>query len=47
MNSPLPNRFRQRILAREQLIGYWLSLASHITAEVAGMADFDWLLLDA
>ncbi len=47
MDSPLPNRFRQRILAREQLIGFWLSLASHITAEVAGMADFDWLLLDA
>ena len=44
--SPLPNLFRQRVLARERLIGFWMSLASHITAEVAGMAGYDWLLLD-
>ncbi|CAB3844206.1 5-keto-4-deoxy-D-glucarate aldolase [Achromobacter dolens] len=46
MTSPLPNRFRQRILARERLIGFWMCMSSHITAEVAGLADFDWLLLD-
>ena len=46
MNSPLPNRFRQRILARERLIGFWMCMSSHITAELVGLADFDWLLLD-
>jgi 2-dehydro-3-deoxyglucarate aldolase len=50
MTSPytaLPNRFRQRLLAGEPLIGCWLSLASPITTEVVGVAGFDWLLLDA
>ena len=42
-----PNDFRRRLLARERLIGCWLSLASPITAEVMGLAGFDWLLLDA
>lgn len=46
MNSPIPNRFRQRILARERVIGFWMSMASHITAELAGLAGYDWLLLD-
>ena len=45
--TPIPNRFRERLLAREKLIGCWLSLASHITTEVVGVAGFDWLLLDA
>jgi 2-dehydro-3-deoxyglucarate aldolase len=46
MINTLPNRFRQRILARERLIGFWLSMASHITAELSGLAGYDWLLLD-
>jgi 2-dehydro-3-deoxyglucarate aldolase len=41
-----PNSFRQRLLARETLIGCWCSLASPITTEVLGVAGFDWLLLD-
>lgn len=45
--SPFPNRFRQSLLAREQLIGCWCSLGSPITTEVLGVAGFDWLLLDA
>lgn len=45
--SPIPNRFRQRLLSGERLIGCWLSLASPITTEVVGVAGFDWLLLDA
>ncbi len=45
--TALPNQFRQRLLARERLIGCWLSLASPITSEVLGVAGFDWLLLDA
>lgn len=46
MNSPLPNRFRQQILARERLIGFWMCMSSHITAELAGLANYDWLLVD-
>ena len=41
-----PNSFRQRLLARETLIGCWCSLANPITTEVLGVAGFDWLLLD-
>jgi 2-dehydro-3-deoxyglucarate aldolase len=50
MNQPysaFPNRFRQQLLARERLIGCWLSLGSPISTEVVGVAGFDWLLLDA
>src|SRR5690606_16317429 len=36
MNSPLPNAFRQSILARRRQIGCWLSLANPITADIAG-----------
>ncbi|MDQ2928929.1 MAG: 2-dehydro-3-deoxyglucarate aldolase [Pseudomonadota bacterium] len=43
---PYPNSFRQRLLARETLIGCWCSLANPITTEVLGVAGFDWLLLD-
>lgn len=44
---PVPNAFRQALIARQPLIGCWVSLASPITAEVLGLAGFDWLLLDA
>jgi 2-dehydro-3-deoxyglucarate aldolase len=50
MSTPytaFPNSFRRRLLARERLIGCWLSLGSPITTEVVGTAGFDWLLLDA
>jgi 2-dehydro-3-deoxyglucarate aldolase len=43
---PLPNRFRRALLAREQLIGCWASLASPISTEVLGYSGFDWLLID-
>ncbi len=46
-NAPIPNRFRQKLAARERLIGCWASLGSPITTEVLGVAGFDWLLLDA
>ena len=42
----IPNGFRRDLLAGKQLIGCWSSLASPITAEVLGLAGFDWLLLD-
>lgn len=44
--QPVPNQFRQDLLARKLLVGCWTSLASPITAEVLGLAGFDWLLLD-
>lgn len=45
-NPPIPNRFRQALLARERLIGCWASLSSPISTEVLGYAGFDWLLID-
>jgi 2-dehydro-3-deoxyglucarate aldolase len=43
---PFPNQFKQDLLAGKRLIGCWASLASPITAEVLGVAGFDWILLD-
>ncbi len=45
--TPLPNRFRQDLLAGRRLVGCWSSLGSPITIEILGLAGFDWLLLDA
>ena len=41
-----PNAFKRSLLGGQPLIGCWASLASPITAEVLGVAGFDWLLLD-
>jgi 2-keto-3-deoxy-L-rhamnonate aldolase RhmA len=38
--------FRARVLAGEFLTGFWLNLGSPFTAEMAGRAGFDWVLLD-
>jgi len=38
--------FRVRVLAREFLTGFWLNLGSSVTAEMAGLAGFDWVMLD-
>ncbi|MDB6126332.1 MAG: hypothetical protein JWM35_228 [Verrucomicrobia bacterium] len=40
------NVFRSRVLAREWLAGTWLNLGSPVTAELAGLAGFDWVLVD-
>ena len=45
--SAFPNTFRQDVVARKRLIGCWSQLASPITAEVLGLAGFDWILLDS
>lgn len=42
----LPPDFRQRVLAREWLAGTFLNLGSPMTVEIAGLAGFDWLLID-
>jgi 2-dehydro-3-deoxyglucarate aldolase len=45
--NPLPNQFRKDLLAGKPLIGCWSSLGSPITIEILGLAEFDWILLDA
>ena len=45
-HSPFPNAFRRDLRAGRRLIGCWASLTSPITAEILGLAGFDWLLLD-
>jgi 4-hydroxy-2-oxoheptanedioate aldolase len=42
----LPPDFRRRVLAREWLTGTFLNLGSPMTVEVAGLAGFDWILID-
>ena len=42
----IPNQFRDDLRAGKRLIGCWSSLASPITAEILGLAGFDWLLFD-
>ena len=41
-----PNSFKRDLLAGKKLIGCWSSLSNAITAEVLGLAGFDWILLD-
>jgi 2-dehydro-3-deoxyglucarate aldolase len=41
-----PNSFKRDINAGKRLIGCWCSLANANTAEVLGLAGFDWLLVD-
>jgi 4-hydroxy-2-oxoheptanedioate aldolase len=38
--------FRERVLAGELLAGTFINLGSSLTAEIAGRAGFDWLMLD-
>lgn len=38
---------RQRVLSGDFVAGTWLSLASPVAAEIAGLCGFDWALLDA
>lgn len=45
-NTAVINSFRQRILNRERLIGFWSLMTSTVTVEIAGLTDFDWLVLD-
>ncbi len=42
----IPNLFRQKINAKEQLIGLWLSTTNPLIAEMAGMTGYEWLVLD-
>lgn len=42
----MSNAFRQKLLQRERLIGFWSSMTNSTTVEIAGLAGYDWLLLD-
>jgi 4-hydroxy-2-oxoheptanedioate aldolase len=42
----LSGKFRARVLAREWLTGTFINLGSPVTAEIAGNAGYDWLILD-
>ena len=37
---------RKRVQNNEILLGTWLNLGSSLTAEMAGMAGFDWVVID-
>lgn len=41
------NRFKQRLLAGEQLHGLWTVLGDGYVAELLGGCGYDWLLIDA
>jgi 4-hydroxy-2-oxoheptanedioate aldolase len=45
MPAPV-NELKKRLLAGEQTIGCWLTLADSYAAEIAGRAGFDWCLVD-
>lgn len=44
--SSLHNGFRARLLARDWVAGTFINLGSPLTAEIAGRAGFDWLMID-
>lgn len=46
VSSSMWNTFRQRLHGRERLIGFWSSMTNSTTVEIAGLAGYDWLLLD-
>jgi 4-hydroxy-2-oxoheptanedioate aldolase len=46
-DMPAPvNQFKAALKAGRPQIGFWLALTNAYTAEIAGGAGFDWLLLD-
>lgn len=44
--ATIPNQLRQKLHAKERLIGCWSALSNPISTEILGMAGFDWILLD-
>ena len=45
MNTPT-NLFKQALQNQRPQIGLWMGLASAYTAEICGLAGFDWLVID-
>jgi 2-keto-3-deoxy-L-rhamnonate aldolase RhmA len=42
----MSDNFRTRVLSREHLYGAFVNLGSSVTAEIMGLAGFDWLVID-
>ena len=42
----MANSLKGRLSKGECVFGTWLSLGSHMTAEVVGTAGFDWVVID-
>ena len=41
-----PNPFRHAIANGDKQVGFWISLASNVAAEVSAHAGFDWVIVD-
>jgi 4-hydroxy-2-oxoheptanedioate aldolase len=46
MSGAVPSRLRARLQTRETVIGSFVNLGTSITAEIMGIAGFDWLVID-
>jgi 4-hydroxy-2-oxoheptanedioate aldolase len=46
VSGAAPLGFRARLQAREVVLGSFVNLGSSLTAEIMGIAGFDWLVLD-
>jgi 2-keto-3-deoxy-L-rhamnonate aldolase RhmA len=46
MTGAVPSRFRTRLQARETMVGSFVNLGCSLTAEIMGIAGFDWLVVD-
>jgi 2-keto-3-deoxy-L-rhamnonate aldolase RhmA len=46
VSGAVPSAFRARLQAGETVIGSFVNLGSPLTAEIMGLAGFDWLVLD-
>ncbi len=42
-----PNRFKERLLAREVQYGLFVGLTDRIASEIVAGAGFDWMMVDA
>jgi len=42
----IDGKFRARLRAGEFLTGFWLNFGSSVSAEMAGLVGFDWVMLD-
>jgi len=40
------NKLKKRLIEGETLLGTWLNLGSPLTAEIVGMAGYDWVIID-
>ena len=39
-------KLKQRLAQGDTVLGCWLNLGSPVTAEIVGLAGFDWVLID-